>query len=468
MSEPAKAVSGDRRTSGRSSTRREAVYTVASSDAPPRPALVANVGPLGLALETGHPLKAGEPLDIEVGARAGDPGAPALSVRGRVRHVTPVGDKRWLAGVQMYAGIGKSASPALPDMALVREALAGLSARQAANLFPQFGDDLLSSDSEPESGAGRRVWLLLLLLLLVGAVLLWRAGEDRQAAEKRDRIDRANYLLLPGAAVSPALPAPKPLLPEGAPLSPRQLAAVALEDGWALLNAGQPEEALQRYAVLRSISEPTPVEAFQMGLGEAVARHETGDPAAAEAALEQLDATRTDEVPEVWQRRAELLRAALQDEDTAGGQRPQPAAELTSAPLTFAPVAEPPLTVTVDASDYVMTVSRGGEAVAEFPVGLGAAGATPQGEFVIANKIERPDWYDRGRSVPYGDPENPLGDHWMGLSGQGGPEGIGMHATDDADSIGADASRGCIRMYPEDAAALFELVDVGSVVRILP
>jgi len=436
--------------------------------------MVSNVGPLGLALETGHPLSPGEPLDIEVGGRAGEPGAPAMSVRGRVRHVTPVGEKRWLAGVQMYAGIGKSAPPVLPEMSAVREVLSGLSALEAAALLPRIGDDGGQDEPEEEPGTGHRVWLLLLLLLLVGAVLLWRAGEDRQAAAKHETPDRADYVLLPGVGAAPVMPIPM-LIPmpdvvpaSGAPLSPRLLAARALEDGWALLNAGRPEEALQRYGMLRDIVAPTPVEAFQLTLGEAVARHETGDAAAAAAVLDELDRLNSDAVPDVWRRRAALLRAALEDGSDAGAPIPRPAAALSAAPPVSVPAAASPVSVTVDASDYVMHVMRGGEMVAEFPVGLGASGATPQGEFVIANKIERPDWYDRGRLVPYGDPENPLGDHWMGLTGQGGPEGIGMHATEESASIGADASRGCVRMYPEDAAALFELVEVGSVVRIVP
>jgi lipoprotein-anchoring transpeptidase ErfK/SrfK len=393
-----------------------------------------------------------------------------MSVRGRVRHVTPVGEKRWLAGVQMYAGIGKSAPPVLPEMSAVLEVLSGLSALEAAALLPRIGDDGGQDEPEEEPATGHRAWLLLMLLLLVGAVLWWRAGEDRQAAAKRETPDRAGYVLLPGVGESPVIPIPMPeVVPASrGPLSPRVLAARALEGGWALLNAGRPEEALQRYGVLRDIVAPTPVEAFQMTLGEAVARHEIGDAAAAAAALDELDQLSSDSVPEVWRRRAALLRAALEDGSDAGARIPRPAAALSAAPPVSVPAAASPVSVTVDASDYVMHVMRGGEILAEFPVGLGAAGATPQGAFVVANKIERPDWYDRGRTVPYGDPENPLGDHWMGLTGQGGPEGIGMHATEETASIGADASRGCVRMYPEDAAALFELVEVGSVVRIVP
>jgi len=45
----------------------------------------------------------------------------------------------------------------------------------------------------------------------------------------------------------------------------------------------------------------------------------------------------------------------------------------------------------VDASDYVLTVYRGESPVASYPVGLGMNDATPQGDFVIANKIENPD-----------------------------------------------------------------------------
>ena len=124
------------------------------------------------------------------------------------------------------------------------------------------------------------------------------------------------------------------------------------------------------------------------------------------------------------------------------------------------------LWVEVDTGDHTLTLWRKDEMVRQFPVGLGANNATPEGDFVIANHIYRPDWYNRGKVVAYGDPRNPLGDYWMGLSAPGAPQGIGIHPTEAAGSIGKNESRGCIRMFPEDAGKLFQFCRVGTRVRI--
>ncbi len=60
-------------------------------------------------------------------------------------------------------------------------------------------------------------------------------------------------------------------------------------------------------------------------------------------------------------------------------------------------------------------------------------------------------------------PKNPLGDRWMGLS----VPGYGIHATNAPASIGRFASHGCMRMYPEHARQLFDMVKIGTPVKIV-
>jgi len=45
---------------------------------------------------------------------------------------------------------------------------------------------------------------------------------------------------------------------------------------------------------------------------------------------------------------------------------------------------------------------------------------------------------------------------------------IGFHGTPTVSSIGRAASNGCVRMRNEDVLALFNLVQVGTVVRVEP
>ncbi len=95
---------------------------------------------------------------------------------------------------------------------------------------------------------------------------------------------------------------------------------------------------------------------------------------------------------------------------------------------------------------------------------------TPAGHFSIVVKWVNPTWYPPTQDawaaglspVPPG-PGNPLGTRWMGLSAPG----VGIHGTDEPDSIGSNASHGCIRMQVPDSEWLFSRVRVGTSVFIV-
>ena len=77
-----------------------------------------------------------------------------------------------------------------------------------------------------------------------------------------------------------------------------------------------------------------------------------------------------------------------------------------------------------------------------------------------ASQMERyPDW----KPVAGGDPANPLGTHAMYLAW---PAYL-IHGTHDTRKIGRLSSDGCIGLYNEKIAELFELCPVGTQVRII-
>jgi lipoprotein-anchoring transpeptidase ErfK/SrfK len=95
---------------------------------------------------------------------------------------------------------------------------------------------------------------------------------------------------------------------------------------------------------------------------------------------------------------------------------------------------------------------------------------TPLGKFDIVVKWKDPWWYPPdspwakgAKPIPPG-PGNPLGTRWMGLSAPG----VGIHGTPDPASLGYSASHGCIRMFIPYAEWLFDHVDVGTPVYIVP
>ncbi len=124
--------------------------------------------------------------------------------------------------------------------------------------------------------------------------------------------------------------------------------------------------------------------------------------------------------------------------------------------------------VIVNLAEGNLYVYKGGRPRRVFPAAIGRRGwETPTGEYTIVNKVKNPTWFPpswalREEPVPPG-PDNPLGDRWMGLS----IKGYGIHATNEPSSVGLDVSHGCMRMYPEHAHELYEVVSVGTPVLIL-
>ena len=60
------------------------------------------------------------------------------------------------------------------------------------------------------------------------------------------------------------------------------------------------------------------------------------------------------------------------------------------------------------------------------------------------------------------DPENPIGEHWIGIKGLESHnkdlDGFGIHGTVEPDSIGRQESMGCVRMLPDDVKLVYEIL----------
>lgn len=114
---------------------------------------------------------------------------------------------------------------------------------------------------------------------------------------------------------------------------------------------------------------------------------------------------------------------------------------------------QPPKTysIAIDVIQKILTLRLGGDIVATFPVAVGKPETpTPLGNWKIVLKSMNPG--------------GPFGVRWMRLSIPFG--GYGIHGTNNPPSIGTAASHGCIRMYNEDVIKLYDLVPVGTSVKI--
>lgn len=112
-------------------------------------------------------------------------------------------------------------------------------------------------------------------------------------------------------------------------------------------------------------------------------------------------------------------------------------------------------------NDLLLTLN--GTFFKRYRVGTGEFSKTPVGEFKIVDRIAQPTWWHPdGRTIPYGAPENLLGTHWLALD----IKGYGIHGTWEPDTIGRQASMGCVRLLNEDVEELFTLAPIGTPVVI--
>ena len=119
------------------------------------------------------------------------------------------------------------------------------------------------------------------------------------------------------------------------------------------------------------------------------------------------------------------------------------------------------------------------QVVITYPVSIGKMDwKTPIGETRVIQKEKHPNWYPpegvRKEHLANGDPlpavvkagpDNPLGDYAMRLAAGNGTYLI--HGTNNPMAVGMAITHGCVRMYPEDVAALFPLIPVGTKVWLI-
>ncbi len=132
-------------------------------------------------------------------------------------------------------------------------------------------------------------------------------------------------------------------------------------------------------------------------------------------------------------------------------------------PAGLAEIEELDLRVHIDLEARALSVRQGDQTLLSTPVAIGTSeNPTPIGTFYVTDKLETPD------------PGGAYGPFALGLSGYsetltefaGGDGQIGIHGTDDPDSIGRDASHGCIRVPNEIVEQLAALLPLGTPIHI--
>ena len=146
---------------------------------------------------------------------------------------------------------------------------------------------------------------------------------------------------------------------------------------------------------------------------------------------------------------------------------------------------EPGLQIVLDRRNRQLMLLEDGQLKRRFPAAVGTIGwETPAGRHQVLEKGSHPVWQNpgNGRTVPSG-AANPLGSRWIGFyrdcNGRSGWDGerelqisgctvAGFHGTPHRWTVGRAVSHGCVRLYEENVQELFDLVQVGTVVTVLP
>jgi len=135
---------------------------------------------------------------------------------------------------------------------------------------------------------------------------------------------------------------------------------------------------------------------------------------------------------------------------------------------------EPGISLHVSVKEEMLEVHANGKVVAVFPVTVGSLQtASPVGQWKVQAIARLPNFRYDTKMLKEGErssnfhllppgPKNPVGVVWIALN----KKGIGIHGTDDPDSIGRNASHGCIRLANWDIVKLAEMVKPGVVVTV--
>jgi lipoprotein-anchoring transpeptidase ErfK/SrfK len=140
----------------------------------------------------------------------------------------------------------------------------------------------------------------------------------------------------------------------------------------------------------------------------------------------------------------------------------------------FGPESFAPGTVVISQSRKRLYLVTGEGEPISYPVAVGKSGKQWRGMVHIDGKYINPAWAPPAEVkrdepwlpnyIPGGASNNPMGMRALTLSG----DQYAIHGTNRPGSIGKAASYGCIRMYNRDIIDLYERVEVGTPVVMLP
>jgi lipoprotein-anchoring transpeptidase ErfK/SrfK len=139
---------------------------------------------------------------------------------------------------------------------------------------------------------------------------------------------------------------------------------------------------------------------------------------------------------------------------------------------------EPQGTVVVDTIHHMLYLIMENKTAIRYGIAVGKEGFKWYGRASIENKVLWPKWIPPKEMLkrhpelpPFvdgGSMKNPLSARAMYLFNGNADTGYRIHGTINPESIGTDASSGCIRMFPEYVIDLYQRCPIGTAVWVLP
>lgn len=116
-------------------------------------------------------------------------------------------------------------------------------------------------------------------------------------------------------------------------------------------------------------------------------------------------------------------------------------------------VVRGPFDAVVDMNQFRLTLFLHSRYAGRFSIGIGQDHATPEGEFVVLNKVKNPTYFGPEQVIDGDDPANPLGELAIDLGNH-----TSIHGTQDPASLNRAGERGSIRLSAKDIEDVFDIL----------
>lgn len=314
-------------------------------------------------------------------------------------------------------------------------------------------------------GPNRRPWLILIVVAAVVVLFLYRKFTGEKEDAPRQTMETRVAESPPPSAVGMSAPAPV-TRDTGSSIAPAAASslmseAIALE----AQHPGNPSALVQARAKYLELLRQSPDARTRTKVEERLGRINVtlvSTPMSMPGKTEYV-VKRGDSIEVIARRYGTTVQLIQKGNDIKNPN-------LIKVGDHFRILDKPKLHVVVSKSRNDMVLTVNGEFFKRYRVGTGKYGKTPEGTFVICDRIPEPVWWKPdGKEVPFGDPENILGTRWMALKASGETpqvRGYGIHGTWAPESVGKALSAGCIRMINADVEELFDILPLGTPVTI--